>query len=387
MSRILLDLQVFSSVADSYLKNSEELMRLSGLNIGNYAFRHPLLSLIDGISDFELMGYSRFHEYIESNQPDEVLISCANWLCASEDYEKSNHFRANLFEKIESPVTVFGLGAQGHGAANDLKLGDNTIRMAKILSEKSNSLSIRDEYTQDVLNRYGIHNTTITGCPSNFINLDPDLGKSIANKCIKMLDEDKEWEDIRCHISENSDGHSISKAVCSETILLLKKSPSFYVVQTPSLMGFALGESNEIPGFYLNSLPDNLSLVEYHRVLKRSVLHFSSIESWLDFSRTCDLALGMRIHGNVIPMQAGVPSVVIRHDSRTAGLSEIMGIPNIAPKEFIGMSNAKPAKLIESMIDKYQSYDSTRLFLAEVMHKYLVGNKIAPSRSFELYIS
>ena len=43
-------------------------------------------------------------------------------------------------------------------------------------------MSVRDEYTADVLAKFGIKNTIVTGCPSNFINLDPRLGAKIIEK-------------------------------------------------------------------------------------------------------------------------------------------------------------------------------------------------------------
>ena len=48
--------------------------------------------------------------------------------------------------------------------------------------ERSKVLSIRGEYTARRLEGLGITNFKITGCPSNFINLDPDLAEKIDAK-------------------------------------------------------------------------------------------------------------------------------------------------------------------------------------------------------------
>lgn len=57
----------------------------------------------------------------------------------------------------------------------------------------------------------------------------------------------------------------------------------------------------------------------------------------MDFARTCDLSFGMRIHGTMLPLQSGVPSVLVAHDSRTIGLADKMGIPWVSPEDFVSV--------------------------------------------------
>ena len=38
--------------------------------------------------------------------------------------------------------------------------------MLRAISERSNLLSVRGAFTADLLARYGVHNVSVTGCPS-----------------------------------------------------------------------------------------------------------------------------------------------------------------------------------------------------------------------------
>jgi hypothetical protein len=81
-------------------------------------------------------------------------------------------------------VIFFGFGAQASSGAkaHSLELGSHTCELACLLSDKCNQLSARDEFTYDVVKRLGIENAVVTGCPSNFLNLDDDLGAGILEK-------------------------------------------------------------------------------------------------------------------------------------------------------------------------------------------------------------
>lgn len=383
MKKIYLDLKVVSAVQDAYKHNSQSLMQLSGANIGNYAFRHGLASLTD-LSGYSPMAYTEADQAIASEQPDMVLVSCANWLSATEDYERGNGVRATIIDRVKGAVVSFGLGAQaGHGQSK-LELGPNTVRLAHVLASKCKMLSVRDEFTADVLEGHGITNVTITGCPSNFINLDKALGARIIGHCASMGDSVVTWSQIRSHIAEYSGGHALSGKVLGSTLRLLQGAGAFYVIQSPVLMPFALRESRTVPPDYLANAPEALRAhggTGVGALLRRSVMHFSSIEAWLDFARTCDIAFGMRIHGSMIPLQAGTPSLVIGHDSRTSGLASFMGIPTVSPQEFVDACEGGPKRLYETIAAGMQGYDSRRLTLARTMKTYLEGNGVPCSNA------
>ena len=245
MNKLYLDLRYISCVPDAYKANSSLLMSFTGANTGNYAFRHALKSLVHDIEGYKTITNSDINSELANGQPESVLMSCANWLSETDQYEKSNGVRAKLFDKFQCPIVSLGLGAQAPSDSSSISLGPNTRKMAGILADKCQTLSVRDEYTADVLAKLGIKNTIVTGCPSNFINLDPRLGAKIIEKTATQ-EKSEDWHQIRTHIAEVSGGHTMSKDVLRVTLELLDNSSSFYVIQSPNLVPFLLRETNEI---------------------------------------------------------------------------------------------------------------------------------------------
>jgi polysaccharide pyruvyl transferase WcaK-like protein len=269
------------------------------------------------------------------------------------------------------------MGAQSDTSGNLIKLGPYTERVAKVISERCKSISVRDEYTANLLSAHGIHNVIITGCPSNFINTDPTLGETLKKKANDMLESIGSWNQMRIHVSEHSWGHHYSSPALRATLELLAKSNSFYVLQTPELIPYLLKESLVIPKLLQDEAKElwgesnNIAAI-----LRQTLLHFSSITSWMDFARTCDLAVGMRIHGNILPMQAGVPSMLVYHDSRTYGLGQTMGIPMVSPEEFVTLVNDHPHRMIEKILKGIDQFDEKRKYLSTQMTGHIVLNEL-----------
>jgi hypothetical protein len=293
------------------------------------------------------------------------------------DDEKNNGFRAMALEKADAPIDCFGLGVQAKAGTERARLGPNTRRMAQVMADRATALSVRDQLTQETLEAEGITNTVVTGCPSNFINADADLGARIAARATALATARPDWNSLRTVISEASGGHASSGAVIRSCLALMGAHPAFYVVQTPALLPLLLGESAAVPHAYLSNSPfaDEAALKQ---ALLKGLLHFSSIDAWMDFSRSCQLSFGMRIHGTMVPLQAGVPSLLISHDSRTAGLAQHMGIPAMTPETFLSYQAEGPTSLLGYIARAMQGYDAHRIGLARVMRDYVAGNGLTP---------
>lgn len=374
MQKLHLDLSVVSGISDAYLKSSQAISKISGQNLGNLVFRHALASIIANYFDFDTVDYQEFAERVKKNHPDLVIISCANWLGTRSQDERSNKFRADLLEPLKCNVVSFGLGVQAPQYANSVALGPESKRLAKVLACKAGLLSVRDQLTAKVLRGMGIDNICITGCPSNFINTRPDLGKAIARKAELLAQQGLPWAQTRVAISEMSGGHKVSGSVLRRMFEVMNSAPSFYIVQSPELLPLVYGESTNIPNVYTAN--SGLSIQDCMNRLKSTALAFSNVEAWLDFSRTCDLSFGMRIHGTMVPLQAEVPSLMIGHDSRTLGLAHEMCIPGLTPQAFMALSLEDPLALWQEIFDQIQQYDDNRAHLSQVLVGFLSENNL-----------
>lgn len=382
MVKLYFDMLEVDAVHTPHRATSQDILKITGYNIGNFAFRHALRHIIDDLDTYVPVDYHSFKKRPDRYETSQLLISCANWLGLSEQDEEHNAYRARTFDDFNVPLTAFGLGTQAKLGAKLPKLGPHTVRLAKVLSERSTKLSVRDQLTAETLEAEGIHNVVVTGCPSNFIAEDPAIGQKVAADAARMAEATPGWRNVRSLISEMSQGHAMSGKIAADHLRLMHLTPAFYVVQDPTLLPFVLRESNDIPDFYLknHALKDEEQLF---RVLKSKTLHFSSITAWLDFARTCDLSFGMRIHGTMLPLQAGVPSILISHDARTSGLAEFMGIPSVSPERFLEISRSGPTPLFTAIAEKMSAYDDRRRALAGTMLDYVKANALTPHPALE----
>ena len=98
--------------------------------------------------------------------------------------------------------------------------------------------------------------------------------------------------------------------------------------------------------------------------------------SWLDAMRGFDFAVGARIHGVLLPIQAGVPGGVVAHDSRTLELCQTMGVPVRLPQEIpAGLTPKDLPGLFEFDV---AAYAATRERLRRVYVEFLRGCGIEP---------
>ena len=142
----------------------------------------------------------------------------------------------------------------------------------------------------------------------------------------------------------------------------------------PQFQNFMQRRWKSIGKAYYKHIPSGMSGPEAFKVLRSKSLHFSDVEAWLDFARTCDFSFGMRIHGTMIPLQAGVPAVLLAHDVRTRGLAEVMKIPHLTPADYLAKFQHRPRQFLRYCAESLKPYDQNRSQLAYVMTDYLQSN-------------
>lgn len=380
MQKLYLDLPYTSDVPKAYQMDKAALSAATGANLGNLAFRHALRFVVKDMDSREKINFLELSQMVDadSSKKRDIVVSCANWLGLSERDESSNKNRADSIQKFDGNVVCFGLGVQAPITETLPKLGPNTLRLAKTLAEHATLLSVRDQLTQDTLEAEGILNTVVTGCPSNLINNDPQLGAKVSARAREIAGTASSWEDVRSCISEMSGGHPLSGQVLSQNLGLMDQTPAFYLIQSPLLLDLLIGDRKTVPPAYLSNHPFDKNQDKVIQVLRNKVLHFAHMDAWMDFARTCDISFGMRIHGTMVPMQSGVPSVLIAHDTRTIGLAEFMGIPWVQPSEFMEKAKNSPVALLERIAQTMDDYDARRANIANIFHDYVIKNGLVP---------
>lgn len=252
------------------------------------------------------------------------VIAAANFLFKSFDFGGM----ADYIEKADLPVAIVGLGAQAHSYDPDIKLLPGTERFLKVVAERAVSIGVRGPFTQQVLHRRGIHNVTVTGCPSYYMRGAPvaELAKPDFRKVRKIsinasrdviahaFDSIKMLKIVREIYREGIDWNAdfIAQSEKAE-IRLADHAPPEHL--NPAL--------EEICGF-LRGVAEDAKVSEWARGHMRV---FFRVMDWIDAIRGYDFVFGNRFHGNMVALQHGVPACVVCHDTRTEEMCRFLAMP------------------------------------------------------------
>lgn len=222
----------------------------------------------------------------------------------------------DVIRRVDVPVTVLGVGAQfglraGVEAASP-ELRSSVTAFVSAVLDRSPSIGVRGESTRAFLLDLGFGDDVIDviGCPSLYgYGGDGALAPRAALT-----------PDSRLAVTYSPylrDAGPFVHAVTSAY-------PRSYVVpQTVEALALMLwGEPTRFAE--KADLPESAAHELYRADRMR---FFVDATTWIDTLRDRDLVVGTRIHGTIAGLLAGVPSILVAHDSRTRELAEFHAIP------------------------------------------------------------
>ena len=296
---------------DSYLKHYD--------NLGNLVWTYGIFKALHTPGN-ELTLIDPIHPQFSADEINErfdhIVFSFANLL----DSNKAARiqFLAKIISCLKIPVTICSVGAQSgkFGDFDFLKPIESDVKFlfSKCL-EQGVCIGTRGEFSSECLSRLGFkrHLKTI-GCPSFFIN-GPEFS---INK--KIIDH----QSFRVAFNDTD---------ATRTVLFQFANKHYagkfsYVTQ----------------GFPLPSEVDEIVL----NLIRNKKLHrFGDFLSWNAFLKRFDLSISSRIHGTVMALLAGVPSVILTVDARTREMADLLCIPQVGPSD---LSQEKdPASFYEAL--------------------------------------
>jgi hypothetical protein len=305
--------------------NEDPMSKLAktGGNTGNQVIAYGLLSQIayDNISWDHRIDPKEVHERF-----DMIVIAAANFLFPKFDFGGM----ADYIERVDRPVAIVGLGAQSNNYDPNIELMSGTERFVRVIAERATSIGVRGPYTQEVLARRGVHNVTVTGCPSYYMG-----GPQGLNLKTKPF---KEVQRISINASRDVIGHSFDRERMKKLVLeiyqrgvewkgdFIAQSEQAEIRLGDRQPGAALdGPLNEIVAFLKDAVPAESarSWADEH------VKVFFGVDQWLNAMHNYDFVFGTRFHGCMVALQRGVPAVVICHDTRTEDMCRFLGMPYV----------------------------------------------------------
>jgi hypothetical protein len=296
---------------------------------------------------------------------DYCFLRGSNYIHSSMDWENA----IPVLEQLKIPVLAFGIGAQAPSVGK-LELSATSMRVLQLIADHSVSLGVRGEFTAEVLWDLGIRNTRVIGCPTLYRNNDPDLRidlpplDEVRNIAFTLRREvsGSYAKDIERYLGLHHEvildlARRFDVEVCAQGEIEEK----MFLWGTPEQRAHAVAQLTEEKWF---AGPDDPML----RLYREKLFYSDVVADYERLMRSKDLTLGYRLHGNLMALANGVPSVYFTYDSRTAEFVDTFRIPSF------DVFSGKPFRLEEywdqSLFERFnrlyqQRYRDMQAFLDE----------------------
>lgn len=298
----------YHNIGDAFVYDSS-LKLLNFTEVDEVNIRNP--------TDHEIDRYN--------NEFDFAFLRGSNYLHPDMDWENA----PAVLSRLRIPILAFGIGAQAP-STGPLLLSEAAKRVLAIIAERSVSLGVRGNYTADVLWSLGIRNTRIIGCPTIFRNNDPGLRID--------LPPIENVRDIAYTLRREVD---LSYANDMARYLDLQRDTILDLMQRYQVDVLAQGEVEEKNILWGDAGQRDRAIAQLREqnwlrgpddpmeaLYQTNLFYADSVREFEHKLRTKDLVLGYRLHGNLLGLANGVPSIYFTYDSRTVEFAETLQIPS-----------------------------------------------------------
>lgn len=353
---------------------TDELLNKVGGNTGNLLFQYAVCESID--EDIIVIGTDiPWDIELVKATCRIIVIPSANFVRENFDFTGFVDFLDNL----DLPLVFLGLGAQAKNYdQKDFEFHPSIMKLIDLVKNKSVVTGLRGEFTQNLLESYGVSNTVITGCPTNFINRMPDFVDHLEEKWNKpvfsfVATGDEPWpSDLTKRDAERQMISWVNKGYG----LFLQQSVEPFIKyarqNNPSQISEVADHHEES---LRKSLAPDMTNEEFRGFIATKLRLYFSVDQWMEDSARMDFSIGLRLHGNMAAWQSGTPAIWVYHDSRTRELAETMALPHMSHMEFLEMSSIDEMK--NKVGFEFDTYSKQRDLLFERYKSILERNHIA----------
>jgi hypothetical protein len=321
--------------------NLTEKLAVTVRNTGNYFFETAVKKQLYGTQTV-----TSFRE-IPVNA-EKLVLSMSNFMSPHTDLGPI----ADNIERLKiKQIVMIGAGAQSNSYSEPVNLTKGTERFLKVISERSESIGIRGHFTNEVLEKYGIINGEVIGCPSIFMNLDRDFTVSKEKlpsepKIVTHYTPTGHYRDNLSHINN----------------FAVEQCCAYIAQSEKDLISVVAGQVDDCDIEYMFRYYNNGKYSA--RILRdwfnKNTKWFFDIDEWFNYMKNVDFSIGTRFHGNMGAIQVGTPALNLIFDTRTRELCEYLNLPSMFLDDFTGKNS------IEELYDK-ANYN---LFNRTYSHKY-----------------
>lgn len=287
-----------------------------GSNSGNCMFWEATKKIIQEQTSCELINLHMLKENpgIYNGKINALVYVIANSICPV-SWPGVRMLMPKNIRDLNCKKYLFSIGAQSKTL--DMRNFETIEKDAyKKFFPMFDYVYLRGQYTYDLLkhNKIPVENTKVVGCPSILLK---DINTDNLKKKFKQFKRKKN-ENIKLAINFPGGNQHPSLYRCFTDIMYDKD------VYTLAVHGKSwydtINHNSKIKIKAGNSVQENKSNFKFS---------YNMFDSMSFFASNADFMFGTRIHGTILGLCAGLPSMCIAIDSRTYELCEQMNIPYI----------------------------------------------------------
>jgi len=314
---------------------------------------------------------------------DYVFLRGSNYVHSQMEWEQA----VQVLRRLKIPVIAFGIGAQAP-VSGKLELSEDTKTVLRLMADSTASIGVRGVYSAEILNEIGIKNVRIIGCPTAFRANNPDLAIRLpALDTVRKVGVTLRREvsptyaqDIQRYLTFHRD---LVKSLAGrfDTTLMAQGE----IEEKKLALGTTQQKEEAIAALRENGWANEWYLDAEMEALYRSRLFYSDVVAeYEQLVRRLDLVLGYRLHGNLMALANGTPSIYFTYDSRTVEFAETFKIPSF--DVFSGKDFRLEEYWDQSLFDRFNAtyarvYGAMRDFLVEnKVDTKMVGPAVQPER-------
>lgn len=320
---------------------------LIGKNAGNQVFSQAAFRLLSTAgTEIDARRLTNVTAEEINDGYDALVIPLANAFRIS--FRDQLDQLTDIISKLKVPVVILGVGVQAPMADNprpNPALADSVTRFVRAVLDRSARIGVRGQITADWLGElgFGHEHVEVIGCPSMFM-FGPDL------KVTRKVDH----LDATSRIAMNMSPYPHTGLLGPLSVDQAARYPHLiYLAQDHITLGLMLTGDYAVK----TPLPPDLPVTLDHPLLAQNrIRFFLDPLPWMRYLSGFDFCFGTRIHGNIVGLISGVPSVLLAHDARVLELADYHQIPR---------------KLMDEPVEHY---DAARLYAETDWEPMMAGH-------------
>ena len=330
-------------------------------NFGNKLWYQGLISEIS-TPENEIYYYDGKMEIEEINQQiDLIIYPMANIF--STEFSLGLDLLSDFFSKIKIPTFIISCGAQANSYDDLDKLvktiGEKSKRFISTIYNTGGQFALRGNFTAEFFHKLGFDNPAVVGCPSLFqLGRNFQIEKNIVNKADFKPSFNGKFE------------NNIEYLDYFPNSIYYDQDLFYDLLYNPNYFKNNGGFSNNIKMVRMNN--NSLKLSDY--INNDRIKLIADMWDWQNsfIKENISFSFGSRIHGTIIALLAGVPSVLVTLDSRTREMAELYNIPSIN-----SFDDVKPKELYDYYCSlDFTGFNKNYVKIYDKFEKFLIDSNI-----------